>query len=222
MPLQATHIRFSLAIKDDLRVSDTEKYVAGAIYPDTRYLSGVNRKLSHDPGYFAGRKDPSDFEKGWLSHIIADAAFYELVEAKFGDLILYEDYERQALVLSAIKIIQDMADFRAFDIRPFVGYLDYYELHFHEDERKVIEYAGIIKKMYAGKTKIEVGDYLLMRAALGRTEANNARLREKIIELYREEEIIENIDGNFEDMMDIYRDKYRGDPLASFARDGRP
>jgi len=209
MSLQATHLRFSLSIKDDLGVSDMEKYVAGSIYPDTRYLSGVSRKLTHNLDYFAGKKDLGDFEKGWLSHIVADLAFYEIVEEKFGDLILYEDYEQQVLVMAAIKIVQDMEDFSSFDIQPVIDHLDYFETRFHEDERKVSEYNGIIKHLYKGKAKIAAEDYLEMRRRMGRTAENNAQVKKKLIELHRDDTLIENIKSNFEDMMDLYRDEYR-------------
>ncbi|MDD3007170.1 MAG: hypothetical protein PHX30_06365 [Candidatus Pacebacteria bacterium] len=209
MSLEATHIRFALAIKEDLRVLDLEKYVAGAIYPDTRYLTGVNRALTHDFGYFTGGKKLTDFEKGWLVHIVGDKVFYEVIDDKFSELVLSEGYQERWPIISAIKIIQDIADFLSFDFQSVSDYLDYYEIHFHEDERRVVEYNGIIRKMYEGKEKVIVEDALWMWKKLGMTSAELALLKKKLIELYEDEKLIADIGRNFEDGLKIYERKYR-------------
>lgn len=209
MSLEATHLRFSLAIKDDLRILDVEKYVAGVIYPDTRYLSGIKRGLTHDLAYFDSSKDLTDFQKGWLSHIIGDRIFKEVTEEKFGDWVLFEEYEARWPVINAIKIIQDIEDFQRFDIQSVLPYLDYYELHFREDERKVVEYNHIIQAMYRDKAKLTVEDCLWLWEKLGMTGAEIARLRKKIIELYEEEGLVEKIQGNFEEGMELYGEKYK-------------
>lgn len=209
MSLEATHLRFSLAIKDDLGISDLEKYVAGVIYPDTRYLTGIHRNLTHDLGYFRGRKNLTDFEKGWLSHIIGDKIFKEVMEDRFGNLILFDEPSERWPVITAIKIIQDIEDFLSFDIQSVIDHLDYYEIHFREDERKVIEYNAIIKNMYKGREKITVEECLLMWEKLGMTASEIALLRKKIIELYEDAGLIEKIKENFDDGMELYEEKYR-------------
>jgi hypothetical protein len=209
MSLEATHLRFSLMVKEDLGILDLEKYVAGVVYPDTRYLSGIKRGLTHDLDHFAGRSDLTDFEKGWLSHIIGDKIFKEVTEDKFGDLVLFEEFEERWSVITAIKIIQDIEDFLRFDIQGILPYLDYYELHFREDERKVIEYNHIIQTMYRGKTKLTVEDCLWLWEKLGMTRGEIARLKKKLVELYGEEGLVGKISGNFEDGMELYEEKYK-------------
>ncbi len=209
MSLEATHLRFALEIKADLGVLDLEKYASGAVYPDTRYLSGLGRGLTHDLGYFEGKKGLSDFEKGWLAHIIGDRVFREVVEEKFGDLVLFEEFEERWPVVTAIKIIQDIEDFLRFDIQGVLPCLDYYELHFRENERKVIEYNHVIQTMYGGKTKLTVEDCLLLWEKLGMTRGELVRLRKKLIELYEEEGLVGKIQGNFGDGMELYEEKYK-------------
>lgn len=208
MSLEATHLRFSLEIKDDLGILDLEKYVAGVIYPDSRYVTGIRRSLTHDLDYFVGRKNLSDFQKGWLSHIIGDKIFKEVMEDKFGDMILFDEVGERWPVITAIKIIQDLEDFFSFDIQSIIDYLDYYEIHFREDERKVIAYSDIIKNMYKGSMKLTVEDCLLMWEKLGMNREEIALLRKKIIELYEDEKKIVEIKENFADGMDLYKDKY--------------
>lgn len=208
MSLEATHLRFSLAIKDDLGVLDLEKYVAGVVYPDARYLSGIERHLTHGLEYFNGRKNLTDFEKGWLTHIVGDKIFGEVIEDKFADWILFEEIGSRWPIVTAIKIIQDLEDFLSFDIQGVLDYLDYYEIHFREDERKVIKYSEIIQNLYRGKEKITIEDCLLMWEKLGMSREKIGKLRRKIIELYEDEKIIKAINGNFADEMDLYREKY--------------
>jgi len=208
MSLEATHLRFSLEIKDDLGILDLEKYVAGVIYPDSRYVTGIRRSLTHDLDYFVGRKNLSDFQKGWLSHIIGDKIFKEVMEDKFGDMILFDEVGERWPVITAIKIIQDLEDFFSFDIQSIIDYLDYYEIHFREDERKVIAYSDIIKNMYKGREKLTVEDCLSMWEKLGMNREEIALLRKKIIELYEDEKKIVEIKENFADGMDLYKDKY--------------
>jgi hypothetical protein len=210
MSLEATHLRFSLKIKEDLGVFDLEKYISGVVYPDTRYLSGIERRLTHNLGHFEGRKNLTDFEKGWLSHIIGDKIFKEVTEERFGDWVLFEEFEARHPIITAIKIIQDIEDFQRFDIQSVLPYLDYYELHFHEDERKVVEYNRIIQELYQGKEKIAVEDCLSMWEKLGMTQGTIARVQKKIIELYKEEGVVEKINGNFGEGMGIYHKKYKG------------
>lgn len=209
MSLEATHLRFSLAIKEDLGVVDLEKFVAGVIYPDSRRVTGSNRILTHSLDYFTGRKILTDFEKGWLSHIVGDKIFNEVTEDKFADLVLFEDPGSRWPAEMAIKIIQDAGDFLNFDIRSIIDYLDYYEIHFREDERKVIAYSDIIKNLYKDKTKLTVEDYLLMWEKLGMNRERLISVRKKIVEFYEDEKLIKNINENFADGMDLYRDKYK-------------
>ena len=209
MSLEATHLRFSLEIKNDLDVIDLEKFVAGVIYPDSRYITGIRRSLTHSLDYFVGRKNLSDFQKGWLSHIIGDKIFKEVMEDKFGDMILFDDVGERWPVITAIKIIQDIEDFLFFDIQSIIDYLDYYEIHFSEDERKVIAYSDIIKNLYKGREKVTVVECLSMWEKLGMNREEIALLRKKIIELYEDEKMIVEIKENFADGMDLYREKYR-------------
>ncbi|MFA6897651.1 MAG: hypothetical protein WCQ96_05210 [Patescibacteria group bacterium] len=209
MSLEATHLRFSLAIKKDLGVIDLEKFTAGVIYPDSRYVTGIQRSLTHDLDYFVDRKNLSDFQKGWLSHIIGDKIFEEVMEDKFGDMILFDEVGERWPVITAIKIIQDLEDFISFDIQSIIDYLDYYEIHFREDERKVIAYSDIIKNLYKGKTKLTVEDCLLMWEKLGMNRERLILVRKKIVEFYEDEKLIKNINENFADGMDLYEDKYK-------------
>lgn len=209
MSLEATHIRFSLEIRDNLEVDDLEKYIAGTIYPDSHHLSRVERSLTHNLDYFKGKKNLTDFEKGWLSHVLCDRVFKEVTEDKFSDLILFDSHEHRWPAITAIKIIQDLKDFSSYDIQAVIDFLDYYEIHFREDERRVIEYNGIIKNMYKNRNRTTAEDCLLMWEKLGTIRNEMALLRKRVVEFHEDEKLINRINDNFEDGMDLYVNKYK-------------
>lgn len=209
MSLEATHLRFALEIKEDLGVLGLERYCAGVVYPDSRYVTGISRHLTHDLAYFEDRPNLTDFEKGWMAHIIGDRIFKEVTEDKFSDLVLFDEPYHRWPVITAIKIIQDLKDFDSFDIQGVLGFLDYYELHFREDERKVVEYSRIIQDLYRGKDKLTVEDCLSMWEKLGMNRQEIAMLRKKVIELYEDKKLIADIQDNFSDGMDLYEEKYK-------------
>jgi hypothetical protein len=208
MSLEATHLRFALAIREDLGAGDMEKYVSGTIYPDTRYLTGIHRHLTHDFGRFLGRKQPDDFEKGWIAHLLGDRIFKEVTEERFPDLVL-EEYDQRWAVITAIKIIQDLKDAASFDLQEILPHLDYYELHFREDERRVIQFNELIRKTYEGKERIEVEDCHDMWEGLGMNGREIASVKKRLRELYADGELVERIRENFGEGMDLYRRKYR-------------
>ncbi len=209
MSLPATHLRFALAIREDLGAADLEHYVSGAVYPDTRYLTGVPRRLTHDFGRFAGSAALTDFEKGWLAHLLGDRVFRRVSEDAFPDLFLSDELDERWTVAAAVKTLQDAADAAAFDLQALLAHLDYYELHFHEDERKVIEYNESVRATYAGKIPVTVEDCFELWRRLGVGERALARLRKKLIELAADASLVESIGENFGRGMELYRAEYR-------------
>ena len=51
MALEATHMRFALDLKNKYQVRNIKKYIVGTIYPDSRYLSGIDRTLTHSENF---------------------------------------------------------------------------------------------------------------------------------------------------------------------------
>ena len=73
MAMQATHVRFALEFEQALDIKDRAEYLSGVMYPDSRYVTGIDRTRTHD--YSVEPKDllaGSDFEKGWKIHVIYD------------------------------------------------------------------------------------------------------------------------------------------------------
>lgn len=81
MALEATHIRFAFDLKAIYGVQDIERYISGAIYPDSRYITGVDRLITHPEHYRDwDLKNINDFQKGWFAHLLADDIQREIIK----------------------------------------------------------------------------------------------------------------------------------------------
>lgn len=70
MAFEATHIRFARDLAPLLRVQNFPAYFAGAVYPDSRYMTGIGRDQTH--GHRRLTPEATDFEKGWFTHLLYD------------------------------------------------------------------------------------------------------------------------------------------------------
>ena len=74
MAFEMTHMRFAVDLAPRLDIKDFPSYLAGSIYPDSRYVTKIHRNLTHGEGVpqdpFASGLD--DFRKGWATHILYD------------------------------------------------------------------------------------------------------------------------------------------------------
>jgi hypothetical protein len=105
MAMAAEHIRFAKDLAEPLKIKDFQAYYAGALYPDTRYMTKIDRALTHAS---PAPQDPfkeglSDFEKGWGTHILYDQVGGDMLKA-----IVKESGEEFWVAMTAAKIIEDM------------------------------------------------------------------------------------------------------------------
>ena len=131
MALEATHMQFALDLKDEYQVIDLEKYIVGSIYPDSRYVTGIDRTLTHGEWILADDFTVDDFHKGWQVHQLADNIQTEIIKDYFPKLVPVFAKEDKMIkdewtMFSAIKIIQDMNDLQKFDLQQSVKYLENY------------------------------------------------------------------------------------------------
>lgn len=199
MALECTHIRFALDVKNKLKVKNLRPYIAGSIYPDSRYLTKTERNLTHD-NKFIDKKfyNNNDFKKGWVSHLI-----YDIVQAKtlikdFDDIIKIGNNKIQFgsdswLVLTALKMIQDIDDFKKFKIQEYLDYLDYFETPNKEDINLMKGYNQMMLELYKNKQEISALDLCEMFSKLGYSDELNKKLASKMQDLLNDENIIKKI-----------------------------
>ncbi len=150
MALEATHIRFALDVQKKYGPVDIPKYMAGAIYPDSRYVTGIDRNLTHLEEDDREKLLQSDFGKGWHAHLVCDDVQYAVTKELFPDIFQLKMGNGNVgwVKHTALKVLQDMDDVQRFDIGAFLPLLSYVENPNGEDTVKLRAYNEIFVKMY--------------------------------------------------------------------------
>jgi len=207
MALEATHMRFALDLKDKYQVVDIEKYIVGSVYPDSRYVTGIDRTLTHGEWILADDFTVDDFHKGWQVHQLVDDIQAEIIKDYFPNLVPIfakenKFTEREWPVFSAIKIIQDMDDLQKFDLRQSVKYLENYVFNPNgEDIKKVQRYNQIMINLYKGKKKTTVEDNYQMWLALGVDRKSALNIKEQTEGLLKDVKMIKRIETIYDEML---------------------
>lgn len=159
MALEATHIRFALDLKDKYGVQNVERYVSGAIYPDSRYVTEVDRLATHPENYMEwDMKRIDDFRKGWFAHLLADHIQWDITKEFLPQV--FEGTQGQGserwVKHTAIKILQDLDDVKKFDIKQYLPFLSHIENPNGEDIEILKKYYDIFPKMYADPNAVNI------------------------------------------------------------------
>ena len=167
MALEATHIKFALDIKDIYKTSDLDAYLSGSIYPDSRYVTGVDRSLTHfDELFNINSSEESDFKKGWASHMLCDKVMRDVKTELFSDILL-PDQHNQWLQKTAFKILVDIEQFELFNFDDYASLCNYVENPLDEQLELIAKYNEVIRFTYQGKDVISINDCMITWRGLG-------------------------------------------------------
>lgn len=159
MALTATHLRFALEMKDVLQVQHMERYLSGAMYPDSRYFTGVAREVTHDESLFSGDVlTMDDFHRGWAMHLACDRFQGEAMKQLFPEeASLTKPGEEGWIFRTALKVLQDIDDAKQFDANHFVRMMTWYQSPYgNETSEQLEQYFGLYRDLYAsGDVTIE-------------------------------------------------------------------
>jgi len=207
MALECTHIRFSVDIKDKFNVKNLKKYIAGTIYPDSRYVTGIDRNLTHDDNFFKQTfyKD-DDFKKGWAVHLICDDIERLIIKKTFPELLDKPELDKTEIwiIRAAIKILQDINDFNEFNIQNYLKYLEYTETPNNESLDQMKKYNQIFIDMYKDKEEITINDAYIMWEKLLITEGLAIKVKSKAEELKENDEYMKKIRGIYNKMLSYF------------------
>ena len=209
MPLEATHIRFALDLQDKYEIKDLRQYISGAVYPDSRYITGIDRKLTHDDRCLLPEFAADDFKKGWQTHKICDHTYDIVRKRLFPDLFPgnFDFYSHQDWIIStAMKIIYDIEDMQSFDIQKYLNCLEYASNPNNEDISAVKEYNKILIDLYKNKKAITIEDSINMWKALGQDESICAELRKTTENLLKDQKMVARIKLVYQEALDSYED----------------
>lgn len=159
MAMELTHVRFAHDLKRVLYVQDESAYYAGAVYPDSRYLTNIDRSLTH------GGKSPgnpfapglSDFEKGWATHLFYDRKAHpqyvslspwSMEEAQQGNSVWQ--------FMSAVKMVEDLQSYDAMNGETQMIFFLSFQIYPNNEPPQIMKmYSDIQKTLYQKKPTFE-------------------------------------------------------------------
>lgn len=206
MALEATHIRFALELKDELKVKSIKKYILGTSYPDSRYKTGIERDKTHDEAVFKKLKliNP-DFKKGWKVHLLCDLVQYRSFRNKVTLLGTFGEGwpEDKWVHFTAAKMIQDMIDRQAFDIEKYLPCLDDAENPNKESLKKIHEFNDSLIELYS--KEFDLIDYRNTLSDNGVELRLANKTLKKVKELLGDKKFMKQIKNVFPDMVSSYK-----------------
>lgn len=204
MALEASHIRFALDLKDTYNVSDIRKYISGTMYPDSRYVTGIDRRFTHpedflDYDFFT----LDDFKKGWFVHVLCDKVQGEVRKGKFPEISELEKGQGTArwVAETALKILQDFDDVKKFDIGSCLEYLNYVENPNGESKEKLLESNGIIQRVYANPSGPSIDSYYEMWREFGIGDELVGQVKEKTEEFQKDGRVMNLVLQMYDEML---------------------
>lgn len=202
MALEGTHIRFAIDTKKDFAVVRTDKYIAGSVYPDSRYPTGIDRSLTHDNlqmerSFWAN----DDFRKGWASHLLYDKIqqavhkdwFAHILQKQNSSMTVEEDW----VIRTALKILQDISDVQSFDIKSHLEALQYIETPNGEDQQTVAHYNQLFIDIYGKDAPVTIEDLEQMWIDWGVSEAIAQKVKTKACEIQTDNQLMELLGGTY-------------------------
>ncbi|MCA9391395.1 MAG: hypothetical protein KC582_04025 [Candidatus Magasanikbacteria bacterium] len=195
MALPATHIRFAIDLKDRFKILDIGQYVSGTVYPDSRYVTGLERKATHpQEAENWDLNTCSDFRKGWYVHLLCDQLQKRIMLAAVPSAF-EGDKEAVWVQHTALKVLQDDIDIAQFDIKFFLGGLDYAEAASGENLADLQRYNKALQTAYQDNIRAPS-----LITDLGINEEMQHALN-KQIEIYRRDPVIMEAILGFYDKM---------------------
>ena len=167
MALEATHMRFAVDVQKYLQIHAIDSYISGSIYPDSRYITGIDRQLTHAKDY----KNniffmQSDFRKGWYSHLLCDEVQGLLMDEMIPETVPGDGKEKW-IRRTAIKVLEDCDDAARFEISKYLPYLQHVENPNGENLETLRIYNAIFPHMYQNPENISVQNAIEMWQAFG-------------------------------------------------------
>ena len=196
MALAATHIRLALDMADRYPVNHLPEFISGTIYPDSRWLTGIDRNLTHGDCFLQESFVRNDFTYGWHIHCLVDHAQTRLYKTLFPDAEAMERQQRWIL-LSAAKVIQDRHDLDNFDLQGGVDLLNYAEAPSGEDIQLVREFNRIIREAYKGRDKERLPDYYRLWTGLGLDATVAEKVMGQVQKLMSDTRLVSKIESTY-------------------------
>ena len=192
MALEGTHIRFAVDSQDLFDVEELYKYISGSIYPDSRYPTGIDRKLTHNDSQMEQSFwVDDDFRKGWAAHLLYDKIQFDVHTEWFSDILKETNpnmsNEDDRIVRTALKTVQDIHDISQFDIKQYLDSLTYTETPNGEADVSIKKYNQLFIDIYNKAPDVTIEDLEKMWLDWSIPAEIAVKIRIKAYELYVDE-----------------------------------
>ena len=200
MALPATHIRFALDMAHRFPIRHMDRYIAGSLYPDSRWLTGIDRLQSHAARYLEADFANSEYTYGIHIHCVCDKIQSQVFEAGLPGLEGLADSARWVLI-SAAKMVQDRFDMQAFDLQACLPFLAYAENPNQEDVGRVKTFNQIIQNAYLNKNTLDFQDYYMLWVQVSLSADTAAEMVRKMKKMTGDDEMVYFIKQVYTEML---------------------
>lgn len=208
MALFATHIRFAMDLIDNGRYSpgDHGQYLSGTTYPDSRWLSKIDRNLTHVNSIPDNTEVSDDFKLGWLVHCQYDQIQNELQQPLYirSDNSAFSEWTFN----SALKVIQDMNDVKFISNMDLEQTINFINNPFQEDISAIENFFQLVIEVYNLRSVINLSDYTYLWLSVGLSPDRTEDLIEQIKRLLKNEALVKKIHNLYEQTVLAYLEKY--------------
>ncbi|QQS60703.1 hypothetical protein IPN41_01885 [Candidatus Falkowbacteria bacterium] len=208
MAFEGTHLRFAVDVQERFQIQDLNKYLSGTIYPDSRYMTKIERNLTHGNQFFDKNfYQHNDFKKGWVAHLIYDKIQFELIGEIFSDIVPQSEIfygDENWITRTAIKMLQDMNDISNFEIQIILPLLNYVETPNGENLQTLERYNQLIIDLYHSAPSIHINDYKKMQLEYSGDETTFDKVAIKVSQFRDDTSIKERVPLLYPKTVDIF------------------
>lgn len=201
MALPATHIRFAAAIADRLNVADGRAYLSGTLYPDSRWLTGVDRKRTHDRRFLDPDFPSDDFTLGWQVHCLCDRIQGDIHAGLLDGLSELTSDDRWVLI-SAAKVVQDMNDAAQGDLDTHLPLLTHSRSPNDESGEDVAAYLDLVRRSYSRCATPRWRDYAGLWTGVGLDRRRISQIEHQVDRILADDGLVTQLYGAYERMVD--------------------
>jgi len=203
MALPASHIRFAAALSEHLPVADMPAYLSGTLYPDSRWLTGIDRKQTHDRRFLDPDFPADDFSLGWHIHCVADCIQADIHAAFLPELANLSPDERWIRV-SAAKAVQDRSDAGQGQLGRLLPLLTVNRTPNGESAQGVGAYLDLVRRVYRREVEPDGADYVELWTGVGLARQKIGRIEEQMNRILGEEDLVHRLQDAFDRMVHRY------------------
>lgn len=203
MALPATHIRFAAALSGHLSVADMAAYFSGTLYPDSRWLTGLDRQQTHGRRFLDPQFPADDFTLGWHVHCAADRIQAQIHAELLADLAEL-DSEARWIRVSAAKAVQDRSDAASGELEAPLALLRDIRTPNGESAQGVDTYFDLVRRVYSRRNKPRWSDYAELWAGVGLDREKIGMIAAQVERILADAALRDRLHGTCDRMLHLF------------------